>query len=110
MYGSRRAVTYDGITYAPGARFTVAVDGARLSGWQCDGPSAWRGWSQPLSRGDVLTCTGYGSGLGADPGYGVEFTSAASEAAGAFHCEVLPGVFSPVAYRPVPGVLAPEGK
>jgi hypothetical protein len=67
----------------------------------------YRGWSQQLRPGDLLTCTGYGPGFGGDPGYGVEFTSAAAEAAGASHCEVRPSAGGVFDYRPAPGLLEP---
>lgn len=104
--GERRTATYDGISYAPGALFRVTAAGARLSGWTpIHGGAA--GWSQDLEPGDLLTCTGHGQGMGADPGYGVEFTSAESEGAGAFHCTVQPMTGGPFSYRPVPGILVP---
>lgn len=102
----RRTVTYDGLTYAPGARFRLLTAG-RLSGQVCDGPRSWRGWAQELRPGDIVTCTGYGPGWGSDPGYGVEFTTPESEAAGATHCDLSPGVLYPFGYRPRPGVLEP---
>jgi hypothetical protein len=43
-----------------------------------------------LHVGDIVTCTGYSPGSGADPGYGVEFSSQQSEAARAFHCGIWP--------------------
>jgi hypothetical protein len=104
----RRAVTCDGVTYTPGSRYRVIDEGAALVGWvpELDGYSGWR---QQLRAGDLLTCTGDGPGFGGDPGYGVEFTSPESEAAGAFHCDVQPtagGVFSS---RPAAGMLEPAG-
>jgi hypothetical protein len=107
MRGERRAVTYDGVRYEPGGKFRVATEDATLDGMKCAGPYAWDGWRQRLRPGDVLTCTGYGAGWGSDPGYGVEFTTPESEAAGAFHCDVHPGVVVPFGYRPRPGVLEP---
>ena len=102
----RRAVVYDGVTYAPGAVFRVISEQAVLAGWVA-GLGGCSGWRQQLRSGDVLTCTGDGPGLGADPGYGVEFTSADSEAAGAFHCEVWPMTGGAFASRPAPGLIEP---
>jgi hypothetical protein len=55
----RRAVTYNGDTYAPGGRFRVIGDEARLDGQvpELGGSSSWR---QQLRPGDLLTCTGDG--------------------------------------------------
>jgi hypothetical protein len=105
----RSAVTYDGVTYAPGVKFRVIQAGARLTGWTAELHGS-RGWGQALEPGDVITCTGDGPGMGSDPGHGVEFTSAKAEAAGAFHCEFQPGAGSIFSYRPAPGFLeeAPE--
>jgi hypothetical protein len=99
----RTTVERDGLVYAPGARFKVARKGMHLFGMVPSGPAAWKGWSQELRPGDILTCTGYGPGFGADPGYGVEFTTPESEAAGADHCDVHPSHGGVWCYRPVPG-------
>jgi hypothetical protein len=104
---TRREMTaLDGTVYAPGARFLVVRVGARLEGW-VPVPGAVGGWDQSLSVGDTLTCTGFGPGMGADPGYGVEFTSAESEAASAFHCDFRPSVGGTWRYHPAPGYLEP---
>ena len=103
---ARRAVTYDGVAFAPGRRFRVISEGVTLDGMVAE-QGGYSGWRQQLRPGDLLTCAGYGPGFGADPGYGVEFTSPASEAARACCCQVRPmagGVFS---YRPAPGLLEP---
>lgn len=103
----RRTVTWDGVTYAPGARFRVISEGVTLDGMVPE-PGGYRGWRQQLRPGDVVTCTGYGPGWGGDPGYGVEFTTAESEAARACHCEIRPmagGLFN---FRPAPGLLQAE--
>jgi hypothetical protein len=109
MGSFRRAAIYDGVTYAPGARFRVVREGATLDGWVAELAGGCRGWRQRLRPGDLLTCTGDGPGLGADPGHGVEFTSAQSEAAGAFHCEVRPMTGGAFTSRPAPGLLEPAG-
>jgi hypothetical protein len=105
----RTARTYDGIEYAPGRQFRVVTGGLRLSGYVPDGPSAWRGWSQELRPGDdIVTCTGYGPGFGADPGYGVEFTTPESEQAHAGACTIWPSSGGIFGYRPMPGALEPQ--
>jgi hypothetical protein len=107
MITNRRTVTYDGITYAPGAQYRVITEGVTLDGMISEGRGAYGGWQQHLQPGDLLTCTGFGPGWGADPGYGVEFTSAESEAARAFNCEVKPSAGSIFSYHPKAGVLEP---
>lgn len=107
MYEPRRAVTYEGIEYAPGRKYRVRVTGAWLDGMITAGPSAWQGWRQDLQPGDILTCTGYGPGFGSDPGFGVEFTSEQSEIDEAFHCEVRPMAGGIWNYHPAPGVVEP---
>jgi hypothetical protein len=102
----RRAVTYDDVSYTPGSKFRVIGTGATLDGWVPE-LGASRGWRQLLRPGDLLTCTGYGPGLGGDPGYGVEFTSPESEAAGAFHCDVQPTTGGAFTSRPAAGLLEP---
>jgi hypothetical protein len=97
----------DGVTYAPGARFRVIGDGATLDGLE-PMPGGYQSWRQPLRPGDVLTCTGYGPSYGGDPGYGVEFTSAESEAAGACHCKVRPMAGGMFDYHPAPGLIEPD--
>ena len=95
----RRAATYDGLSYASGRRFRVITEGAALNG-HTPAPSGARGWQQKLQPGDILTCTGYGPGFGADPGYGVGFTSPAAEAAGAFCCDIWPMAGGSIDYHP----------
>lgn len=110
MYGQRRATTCDGTVYAPGGRFRVLAAGAYLDGMVAESgyrTSAWRGWRQDLSPGDIVTCTGFGAGWGGDPGYGVEFTSEQSEAAFAGNCMLYPMAGSIFNYHPAPGVLEP---
>lgn len=104
MYGRRQTRELDGTTYAPGARFRVIKAGARLHGWTPVRGGA-NGWSQELAVGDVITCTGFGPGMGSDPGHGVEFTSDAVTADGAFHVDFFPQVGGIWAYRPAPGYL-----
>ena len=106
MNGTRAAATYDGVTYAPGARFMVVAEGARLSGWTAV-PGGSRGWGQDLRPGDVLTCQGDGPGIGSDGGSGVEWTSGETVEARAFHCDLFPAAGSPWTYRPRPGILTP---
>lgn len=96
----------DGTTYAPGGKFRVTKNGAKLSGWAPD-DRALTGFRQDLEPGDIITCTGFGRGLGSDPGYGIEFTSDRAREAGAQHCEFSPGILSPYSYRPQPGWLEP---
>ena len=102
----RRAATYDGLSYASGRRFRVITEGAALNG-HTPAPSGARGWQQKLQPGDILTCTGYGPGFGADPGYGVGFTSPAAEAAGAFCCDIWPMAGGSIDYHPPAGFLEP---
>jgi hypothetical protein len=101
----RGAATFDGIHYAPGRKFRVAREGLTLTGHTPVRGGA-DGWEQVLHVGDILTCTGYGPGIGGDPGYGVEFTSQKSEAAGAFHCDIWPPSGSVFDYRPPAGSVA----
>jgi hypothetical protein len=101
----RETRTIGGVTYAPGARFRVVAEGVKLSGWVCSGPYSWSGWGQDLKPGDVITCTGFGADTGSDPGYGVQFTSEASIAAGAGGCDVRPMAGGMFDYRPAPGLL-----
>jgi len=103
----RNAHTIEGVTYAPGARFRVVKEGARLSGWvPIRGGS--RGWRQDLHVGDVIECTGFGRGMGSDPGYGVEFVSEESKAAGAFHVDFFPAAGGIWSYHPAEGFIEPE--
>lgn len=104
---NRRAVTYDGVTYAPGRQFRVTRRGVKLTGMTPDGPGAFRGWGQDLNPGDVVTCTGFGPGWGSDPGYGVGFTTPESLAAHAGHCEIHPMAGGMWGFRPHPLVLEP---
>lgn len=103
----RRAVTYEGVEYAPGARFRVIANGCTLDGmkpWEGQS-SAWEGWRQPLQIGDTLTCEGFGPGFGSDPGYGVEWSTEQSRSVTAVHCEFRPMTGGMWAYRPAPGYL-----
>ena len=100
----RSAATFDGIGYAPGRKFCVTRVGLRLTGHTPVIGGA-HGWQQVLQVGDILTCTGYGPGFGGDPGYGVEFASQQSEAAGAFHCYIWPMHGTLFDYRPPAGSL-----
>lgn len=107
MHGERRSVTYDGIEYAPGAKFRV-LKHCSMNGFKPSGhPGALDGWRQALEPGDIITCLGYGPGWGSDPGYGVEFTSDAAEAVGAFHLDINPQAGGIWDYRPQPGLLEP---
>lgn len=96
----RRAVTYDGVTYAPGARFRVIREGVILEGMVPE-RGGYAGWQQHLQPGDVVTCTGY------SPGWGVEFTSAESATARARNCEIRPPAGGAFEYHPAAGLLAP---
>ena len=108
MSGNERStVAYDGVIFAPGATFRVVRDGLSLSGMVYAGRSAWGGWKQDLHVGDTLTCTGFGRGWGGDPGYGVEFTTEASQTAGATHCDAHPAAGGVWSYHPAPGYLEP---
>ncbi len=102
----RRPATFDGIDHAPGRKFRAACEGLKLTGHTPVRGGA-QGWEQVVHVGDILTCTGYGPGFGGDPGYGVEFTSQRSEAAGAFHCDIWPMHGTLFSYRPPPGSLEP---
>lgn len=95
----RTVVSYDGVMFAPGGRFRVVRTGARLVGWQSM-HGGFRGWVQELEVGDEIVCTGYGPGMGSDPGYGVEFTSEKSMADRASKCEFWPTVGGTWAYHP----------
>lgn len=106
----RTAAVLSGVDYAPGRRFVVLERQARLSGWvHADGVSSH--WSQVLGPGDVLTCTGhgFGDGTGFTPGFGIEWTSEASIAAGAVHGQLSPDQGGPWAHHPRDGVLRPLG-
>lgn len=100
MFG-RRAVTYDGVTYVPGARYQVIVPGLSLVGW-VPVRHGHQGWRHDLEVGDVIECTGWGPGMGSDPGYGVEFTIP-----GAAHVAIRPGMGSIWDYRPPADSLQP---
>jgi hypothetical protein len=102
----RSAATFDGIDYAPGRKFRVGRERLKLTGYTPVRGGA-DGWEQVLHAGDILTCTGYGPGIGGHPGYGVEFTSQQSEAAGAFHCDIWPMNGSLFDHRPPAGSLEP---
>jgi hypothetical protein len=104
---TRTATTIDGVEYAPGTKFRVTKEGARLSGYAPYGLGASISWRQDLHVGDVVTCTGFGPGWGSDPGYGVEFTTEQSEAAGASHCDVWPGAGGLWNFHPAPSYLEP---
>lgn len=107
MLHSRREMTFDGVVYAPDAKFRVVREGAHLDGRVSIGMSAFQGWRQDLHVGDVVTCTGFGRGFGGDPGYGVEFTSEQSTAARASHCDVFPSSGSVFRFHPAAGYLEP---
>ncbi len=102
----RSTRTFGGVEYAPGSQFIVTGAGVRLSGYTAIRGGS-RGWGQELKPGDRVTCRGAGYGAGADPGYGIEFTTPEAEAAGAFHCEIWPSAGGPFAFRPAPGTLMP---
>lgn len=104
--GQRTAVI-DGVVYAPGAAFRVTSESAVLSGSVPGPDGALSDWEQALRPGDLLTCTGDGPGLGSDPGCTIGFTSAESERAGAFHCELGPAAGGPFTARPAPGLAVP---
>lgn len=105
---TRRSVTFDGVDYAIGARFEVVRDGLWIDGMIAGAwPNSHQMWRQSLEVGDVLTCLGYGPGFGSDPGYGVEFDTEKSRAAGAYNCDVHPPIGGIFAYRPSPGALRP---
>lgn len=94
-----KARTFDGIEYAPGGRFRVIREGARLTWWNSDGT----GDDRELKVGEVIQCAGYGPGWGSDPGYGIHFYNPARVEP----CEFRPSTFSPVSSRPLPGYLEP---
>lgn len=106
LYTERSARKIGDVMYAPGTKFKVVVEGLRLSGYV---PTQWHGasdgWSQQLQPGDILTCTGFGPGLGSDPGFGIEFTSEESERVRAYHCSVRPESGGPWGYHPRPGTV-----
>lgn len=52
--------------WVKGRRFRVIAPGAKLSGLVSIGPSAWRGWDQSLTVGDVIECLGFVMGWGSD--------------------------------------------
>jgi hypothetical protein len=102
---SNRAVTVlDGVEYAPGVRFEVVRDGARLMGMVPDNNHSftYKSWRKYLAVGDVIECAGYGSGFGSDPGFGVEFRDPEGGL-----CEFHPWIGSAFNYRPEPGYLRP---
>jgi hypothetical protein len=103
MSEDSRAVTRDGVTYAPGRKFRVTAR-ASLTGWVSDGPSASQEWRQALKPGDVITCLGYWRH---DPFYGVGWTSALAMQAGAYDVELYPQVGDVYGYHPQPGVIEP---
>jgi hypothetical protein len=103
----RQTTTLDGVEYAPGGKFRVVKEGARLSGWTPMAPSAWSGWSQVLHVGDVIECRGFGPGFGSDPGYGVEWTSEQAREAHAGSCDFWPSVGGMWSYHPAAGFLEP---
>lgn len=106
----RTATILSDVDYSPGRRFVVVARHALLTGWVHRG-GATTHWSQRLSPGDVLTCTGFGfgDGTGFTPGFGVEWSSAASEAAGAVHVQLSPDQGGPWAHHPRAGFLVPLG-
>lgn len=103
----RRAITLDGVEYVPGKRFRIIREGCSLHGmvpmpqWS----NAWAGWKQELHVGDIIECTGFGPGWGADPGYGIEFTSEVAKEAAASHATFFPDTGVPFAYRPQTGYM-----
>lgn len=104
MSGVRQAWTDPaGVCYAPGARFRV-LRPMRLTGW-VPGSGCVDGWGQQLRPGDIITCTGYGPGLGADPGCGVEWTTPEADAAHAVHCDTSPSAGGAFGYRPPAGYV-----
>lgn len=103
---ARTATVLSGVDYSPGRRFVVLAHDARLSGWVHDADGT-RHWTQRLQPGDVLTCTGFGfgDGTGFTPGFGVEWESEASAAAGAVHVQLTPDQGGPWAHHPCDGML-----
>lgn len=104
---AQRTAVCDGVTYAPGSTFRVTSDNAVLSGSMPGPGGILAEWEQALRPGDLLTCTGDGPALGSDPGCTIGFTSAESERAGAFHCELGPAAGGPLTVRPAPGLVTP---
>jgi hypothetical protein len=108
MRQNRSTRTFSGVEYAPDRQFRVVAKGLSLIGLvPSQHAGAYDGWSQPLEPGDMLICTGYGPGFGSDPGCGVEFRSAESDAANALHCSIRPTAGGMFDYRPDAGALEP---
>jgi len=105
---ARTPVVLSGVDYSPGRRFVVLGRGAMLSGWVHDA-SGSRHWTVHLTPGDVITSTGFGfgDGTGFTPGFGVEWSSEESDAAGAVHVQLSPDRGGPWAHQPREGCLRP---
>lgn len=94
--------------YARGKRFRVIKAGAQLRGLTLVPGvhyTAHQGWTQDLALGDVIESLGYGPGFGADPGYGINWTSEHAKAERAHSLTFYPeegGIWS---YRPPEGYL-----
>lgn len=56
----RCEVTYDGVTYAPGQKFTVTQTPTFLVGYAPDQPPPLRYPSRTLKAGDEIVCAGWG--------------------------------------------------
>lgn len=107
MRVERRASIFDEVEYAPGRLFRVIRPGMKLDGMKAHPSGGCVGWSQDLTPGDVIECTGFGAGWGSDPGYGVEWTSGAARAAGAFHLDLIPLAGGLWNYHPQVGSVVP---
>lgn len=104
----RASTIIDGVEYAPGKRFRVTREGARLVGMVSTRPFSAQGWSQALPVGTVITCTGFGPGWGSDPGFGVGWTSGEAARSSAFSLEFRPGAGGIWNQHPAPGYLEEE--
>lgn len=91
--------------FPAGAQFRVTAEGARLRGFTPAGRGAFHSWSHDLHVGDVIECTRDVRGFGADPGYGVHWTSPDVDSAGAVKVTFSPSQGSIFDYHPADGYL-----
>lgn len=91
--------------YARGKRFRVIKAGAKLWGLTPIRPNVQQGWTQVLEVGDVIESLGFGPGFGADPGYGINWTSERAKAEHAHSLSFAPSEGGIWAYRPSEGYL-----
>jgi hypothetical protein len=101
---SRRVKEFDGVYYEPGKIYKVLKD-CQAIGWVSTSGYARKRTKVSLQPGDEIVCLGFGSGLGSDPGYGVEWEIPGNK--DLKHVTLYPKAGGIWDYRPEPGLVRP---